>query len=110
MEEQLRSLWYAPSTGLASATALYRRAREAGLKVTRAQVGDFVRKQETAQVFVRRKVKHHFPLVAYRPLDRIQLDLTDVSPLSRWNGGVKFLMLAIDVYPLCVGGSAEIQG
>ena len=113
--EELRALFYDPSKGLASATALYRRAKEAGLSVTKQQVKDFVKAQEVAQVFVRRRVKEHFPLVAYRPYGRLQIDLCDVSNLSRWNKGTKSLFLAIDVFtrfafcvPLKSKGNQEV--
>jgi hypothetical protein len=114
-EEQLRDLYYSPSTGLASATALYKRAKAAGLKISLAKVKEWVKAQEVSQVFVRRTVKHHFPLVAYRPFGRIQVDLTDMSSLSRWNKGIKYLFLAVDVYtrvafcvPLKSKGNAEV--
>lgn len=116
MEDQLRALFYDPATGLASASALFKRAKEAGLKVTLKQVKEFVKAQEVAQTFVRRKVKAHYPLVANHPFVRIQMDLADVSNLSRWNKGIKFIFLAIDVYtryvlsaiPLRSKGNAEV--
>ena len=115
--EALRELYYSPSTGLASATALYQRAKAAGLQVTKAQVSSFVKEQETDQVFLRRKVKTHFPLVAHRLYGRLQLDLADISTLSRWNQGTHFLFCCIDVYsrfawvlPLKSKGNAAVLG
>lgn len=114
-EQQLRALYYDPSTGFASASALYKRAKQQGLKVSLAKVKDWMKVQETSQVFHRRTVKAHYPLISYSPFTRIQIDLADVSQLSRWNGGVKFLFCAIDVFtrfafvlPLKSKGDAEV--
>lgn len=96
--EALKQLYYDPATGFASATALHKRAKQQGVKVSLAKVKAWLTEQETAQVFHRSSVKHHFPLVSYGPFNRIQIDLADVSQLARWNGGVKFIFCAIDVY------------
>ena len=122
MDTALSSLYYDPSLGLGGANALYQRAKEAKLKVTKAQVTSYLQAQETAQVFKQRTVKHFFPLVAHYPFSRVQLDLADVSNWSHWNSGIHFLMVCIDlntryvfVVPLrskglneCLGGWKKI--
>jgi hypothetical protein len=96
--ERLRELYYDPATGLTSADKLLQRARQKGIKVSRAAVKQFVKQQETAQVFRRRNPKHYFPLLASSPFMRIQIDLADVSNYSHANKGVRFLFLAADVF------------
>jgi hypothetical protein len=97
MDESLHELYYSAATGLSSATKLYQRAKKAGLRVTKQQVKNFVERQETDQVYRKSKVKHYYPLLAYSPFSRVQIDLADVHQLAHWNGGVKFLFCAIDV-------------
>jgi hypothetical protein len=95
--EELAALYYSPETGLSSADKIYERVKKLGLKLSKREVTDFIRKQESSQVFVRRKVKAYYPLISYSPFSRIQIDLADVSQLAHWNRGVKFLLCAIDV-------------
>jgi transposase InsO family protein len=96
--EQLKELYYDPATGFGGVNKIYKRAKALGLNLSKAEVAKFIKSQETEQVFARRKVKHHFPLVAYAPFARIQIDLADVSQLSHWNKGIKFLFCALDVF------------
>jgi hypothetical protein len=96
-EESLHELYYSAATGLSSATKLYERAKKAGLRVTKQQVKDFVERQETDQVYRKPKVKHYYPLLAYSPFSRVQIDLADVHQVAHWNSGVKFLFCAVDV-------------
>lgn len=95
---KLASIYYDPATGLSSVEAMYKRVKELGIKLSRAEISDFISKQETNQVFHRRKVKHYYPLISYSPFSRVQIDLADVSQLTHWNSGVKFLFCCVDVY------------
>lgn len=45
-----------------------------------------------------KRVKHHNPFFIYKKRAQIQMDLIDVSNLSQWNNGVKFLLVAIDTF------------
>jgi hypothetical protein len=95
---KLASIYYDPATGLSSVEAMYKRVKELGIKLSRAEIADFISKQETNQVFHRRRVKHYYPLISYSPFSRVQIDLADVSQLTHWNSGVKFLFCCVDVY------------
>jgi hypothetical protein len=96
--DKLRELYYDPSTGFSGADKLYKRVKELGLPFTKSDIKKFLEDQEVDQVFAKRKVKHYYPLVAYKPFSRIQIDLADVSQLAHWNQRVKFLFCGIDVY------------
>jgi hypothetical protein len=96
--DELAKLYYDPKTGFSGSDALYKRAKAHGLKLSKAEVVAFLKKQEVAQTFARRKVKHHYPLISYSPFSRVQIDLMDISQLAHWNGGVKFLFCAIDSF------------
>lgn len=113
--EELAKLYYSATTGLSSADKIYDRVKSLGLKISKAEVKAFVNKQETAQVFAKRKIKHFYPLISYSPFSRVQIDLVDVSQLAHWNKGVKFLFVAIDVFtryawviPIKNKGDAEV--
>jgi transposase InsO family protein len=115
ISSDLRSLYYDPSTGYQSLEKFYRKVRALYPTIKRKQVQAFLRSQEVVQVFRRRKVKYSFPLSATAPLQRIQIDLLDVSNLSHANGGVKFLFNAVDVFtkiafsrPLRNKGDSEV--
>jgi hypothetical protein len=95
---ELAKLYYDPSTGLSGIDAIYKRVKALGLKLSKADIADFIRRQETSQVFHRRKVRHYYPLISYSPFSRVQIDLMDVSQLTYWNPGVKFLFCCVDVY------------
>lgn len=64
------------------------------------QVQDFVKEQETNQVFKRRiEQKHLFPLIAHQPFQRLQIDLmfmNDFNPVH--NHQCNTILVAIDVY------------
>jgi hypothetical protein len=69
----LSEIYYNPKLGLRSSAQLYRKAKEAGLPVTVKQVKEFVKKQETHQVFSNVKSKalplfiyHYLPLNLFR--------------------------------------------
>jgi len=96
--ELLKQVYYDPKTGL-QGSKLYQRAKALNSKVTHQKVKDFLSEQSTAQIFKRRTVKHHYPLIATYPFQRIQIDL-----LSWENENIiankrfKWLFSAIDVY------------
>ena len=96
MEEQLRSIFYDPKTGLLSTDKLWKKARSLGIKVKRREVEDFIKNQEVGQVYNRRKIKVHFPLQAYSPFERVQIDLMDMSNNSI--KGYNWIFCLVDVY------------
>src|SRR4051812_34649814 len=83
--ELLKNIYYDSKTGISSTDKLYRRVKLLHPDITRKQVNDFINSQETNQVFKRKIVKYHYPLSSYSPLQRVQIDLLDVSNDSSQN-------------------------
>ena len=63
------------------------------------QLKAFLEKQDTYHVhrFVRRNFKRS-RVIAYGINDLVDIDLADCSRLARYNTGVRFLLVAIDVF------------
>lgn len=98
--ETLRRLFYDPATGYLSASKLYQKAKPLDPTITHKLVKEFLSNQETQQIHQeRRKSSKQYPLTAYQPFARLQIDLLDVSNENpQQNGGTRYLFLAIDVY------------
>ena len=95
----ISSLYYNPETGFQSATKLYRKAKELGLKVTQKQVTEFIKNQETAQLNKQSTKKEVYnKIIAYGVNDIWQSDLMDFQALSKFNKGYKWLLTIIDIY------------
>lgn len=93
----LEDIYYNTKTGISSSDKLYRRVKQSHPDITRKQVNDFINSQETNQVF-KRKIVNYYPLSSYSPLQRVQIDLLDVSNDSSQNKNTKFLFNCVDVY------------
>ena len=68
--ELLKQVYYDPKTGL-QGSKLYQKAKAINPNVTHKMVKEFLAEQSTAQIFQRRTVKHHYPLIADYPFQRI---------------------------------------
>lgn len=80
--------------------SLYNLARDKGVKVTRKQVSDFVKQQSERQVFRRptKQTKGGGHIVSNSPEHDIQIDIMDMSRWSKWNKGIKYILVIIDVF------------
>ena len=98
-DELLKSLYYNPESGLSAVTKLYKQAKTIDKSLTIKKVKEWLKNQETNQVLSKRKIKHEYPIVAYWPFQKLQIDLMDVSNSSpKTNGNNHFIFIAIDVY------------
>ena len=70
INELLKQIYYDPKTGL-QVNKLYQKAKAINPNVTHKMVKEFLAEQSTAQIFQRRTVKHHYPLIADYPFQRI---------------------------------------
>ena len=87
----LRSLYYDPRTGLSSLASFYHRAKEHGF--TRAQVADFLSRQELVQRNRDRTNRHYFPI--WGAPDSYQADLLDMG--VREYKGYRYILNIIEV-------------
>lgn len=94
---KLKDLFYDPSVGLVGFDKFYEKVRNLGY--SEDEVRDFLRKQEISQVHRAANVKQRFiPIRAKYPKEQFQADLADFSKLSKWNRGIRYLLVVIDVY------------
>jgi hypothetical protein len=98
--ETLKKLYYDPATGYASAEQLFRRAKAINKDITLKQTREFVKSQPTDQITRRNRVTrtelpvtHAFSVGAFT-----SGDLMDMSKLGKFNGGLNWVFLVVDVH------------
>lgn len=97
--DTLKRIFYDPKQGFISAAKLYIKAKATDPSITHKLVKEFLSNQETAQIHQERRKKAHYPLTAYHPFSRLQVDLLDVSNENpNQNKGTRYLFLCIDVF------------
>lgn len=99
MEEQLKQLYYSPSTGYLSADKLYRKAREANIQVTHKQVKSFLDSQETYQLNKQQRlpsVSRYNSYWADHPAKEYQADVMiyDRYEIHKY----KYILCVIDIH------------
>ncbi len=75
---------------------LYKAARDQGIKVTKKDVKDYLREQES---FTRFKSKRKFsrrPIVAFKRDALWQSDLATVDNIARYNEGINYILTSVD--------------
>ena len=93
----LQNLFYSPNTLYTSIKTLYDAVKNHGITIK--EVREFVQKQEVNQLFkVPNRIKKYFPITAKHKYDIVQIDLVDMSDISSSNNGVKYLLVAVDVF------------
>lgn len=98
MNKTLEQLYYDPSVGMLSANKFQKKLRDLGHDIDIKDIRSFINSQETAQVNRPRHISHDFPISSHAPAERLQADLLDLSPWSKWNSNYKYLLVVIDVY------------
>ena len=97
-EQELRNLFYDPTTRFQSRDRLYQKAKERGLKVSRREVKEWLETQDTYtrhKPFVKRP---KFRKTYVNDLaDQIQLDLVDMSKFSHKNQGYRWILTRIEI-------------
>ena len=97
-EQGLRGLYYDPKTGYQSAERLYQKAQEEGLSVTRKQVREWLRSQDTYTRYKPLIRKHKFRSTLSRSLgEQVQMDLVDMGSYRNKNGGYYWILTAIEI-------------
>ncbi len=101
MDKYLSSVYYDPKhpASYSGPTKLYRVAKAAGKKITLKQIRDWLKGQETYTLH--RQVRHKFPRnkVIVDGIDELwDADLMDMVSLSAHNGGVRYMLVAIDIF------------
>ena len=101
MDEYLASIYYDPKSpaSYAGPTKLYRVVKTAGKNITLQQIKDWLKGQETYTLH--RQVRRKFPrnkVVVGGIDEQWDADLMDMVSLSSHNGGVRYVLVAIDIF------------
>ena len=101
MDEYLASIYYDPKNpaSYTGPTKLYRTVKAAGKKVTLQEIRDWLKGQETYTLH--RQVRHTFPrnkVIVDGIDEQWDVDLMDMTSLSKFNGRVRFVLVAIDIF------------
>ena len=101
MNEYLSKLYYTPElpTSFGSLEKLYKQSREDEKGLTRGDIRLWLQEQETYTRHrpARRRYKRS-RVMAYKPFDLWQADLVDMKALSRYNGGIHYILTLIDCF------------
>ena len=100
-EKYLQKVYYDPAhpAGFGGLEAVYRAAAEDGVPITRHRVAEWLKKQETYTL--------HKPARKSYPRNRVmvsgidiqwQADLADLSSLSKFNQGYRYILTCIDIF------------
>jgi len=98
--EKLEQVYYDPShpASFGGVDSVYRAAKEKGLKITRSEVQQWLQKQDTYTLHKPVKWRFKRGRVYVDKIDeQWQADLADLSSLSKYNQGYRFLLTCIDV-------------
>ena len=101
MDEYLASIYYDPknSASYTGPTKLYRVVRAAGKKITLKQIREWLKGQEAYTLH--RQARHRFPrnrVIVDGIDEQWDVDLMDMTNLSKYNGGVRYVLAAIDIF------------
>lgn len=96
----LRRLYNDPSSaaGYAGVDSLFTEARKRLPNITRAQVQHFLEGDRTYSLF--RPTRNRYPRLRTVPagfLTDVQADLADLQKLAEYNGGYRYILVAVDV-------------
>ena len=92
----IKKYYYGTKTGFQSAEKMYQKLKNYGIKLQ--QIKDFLKSQETYQLHKSvKKVSNYFPIYATHRSEIFQIDLMDLSNISNYNNGYKYLLICIDV-------------
>ena len=97
-EQRLRDIYYNPKTGYQSAERLYQKALEDGLSVSREQVKDWLRSQDTYTRYKPIVRKHKFRQTKVNYLgEQIQMDLVDMGSYKTKNKGYYWILTSVEI-------------
>lgn len=98
--QQIKEAFYDPKVGLWSVEKVYKKLREQGLKVSKAEVKKVLENQTISQVYkpVGKYKKKFTSIVAPAPRANYQVDLLDLQKYSKFNRGFKYMFNAVDVH------------
>ena len=89
--------YYNPAIGFKSASSMHDKLKQYG--ITKKEITDFTKKQSVQQQFTQTPhIKHYHPIKSNYKNQILQADLVDISDISRYNEGIKYLLIGIDIF------------
>ena len=101
MDEYLASIYYDVKhpASYSGPSKLYKVVKAAGKEFTLKQIKEWLKSQETYTLH--RQARHKFPrnkVIVDGIDDQWDMDLMDMISLSKYNGGVRYVLVAIDIF------------
>ncbi len=97
INEILKKYYYNPETGFQSYAKLYKKVKIDFPHITIKQVKDFIKDQESAQVYSR-NVKPQFNQTLVAGFGCVQMDLLDLNIYKGHNNRYRYILLVVDIY------------
>jgi len=94
--EHLKELWI--GHGFVGADKLYGIAKAKGMKMTLAQVKDFIKSQEVAQLHKQPKKEAEIPITVDGKRTEYQMDLMDESAFASQNRGYRWILAVENIW------------
>ena len=98
-EQELRDVYYYPSTGYKSAEKLYRKVKQNGVKnISRKDVNDWLKFQNAYTRFKPKiKPRKYLKTFVGKLVDQLQLDLVDMQKYGRKNKGYNWILTGVEI-------------
>lgn len=94
--EQLKDVFYNPTTGFISANKIYVKLKK---EIPLAKIKVFLQSQELNQIYRQSKRERRCKkMIVFSTNNQWQIDLIDFSKYSHWNSGFKYLFCIVDVF------------
>ena len=93
----IKTNYYNPAIGFKSASSMYDKLKQ--YEITKKEITDFIKKQYVQQQFAQTPhIKHYHPIKSNYKNQILQVDLVDISDIRRYNEGIKYLLIVIDLF------------
>ena len=97
-EQELRAVYYDPSSGYQSAEKLYRKLKENGVSISRKDVREWLEYQNTYTRFKRKiRPRKYLKTFVKNLADQLQLDLVDMQKYGRKNKGNNWILTGVEI-------------
>lgn len=96
--EKIEKLFFDPKVGFTSFEAFYQKVKDEGINVSKPLLKSWYESQEVNQLSKQVKPEYHKIISPYNSVGVVQIDLMDISKISRQNKGYKFILNCIDIY------------
>ena len=99
-KEKIMSSYYphVMANGFRSSQSFHQKLQQEFLNISRRDVSEFIKHQEVKQLTLPTSIKLLQPIVVEKPMVHHEIDLIDMSAVSKMNNGITFILNVIDVH------------